>query len=333
MTQPQPICEVWRGPFLESLHLGHAVITDDTGQVIQAHGDPDVLIFPRSSAKMLQALPLVTSGAADAKGLSEMRLALSCASHSGAPLHIEAVDSWLSDLGLGEGDLRCGTEPSRDKELRHQMIRDSQAPCQIHHNCSGKHTGFLTLNQHLGGGSEYVDPDHPVQRACREAFEDVTGMTSPGFGIDGCSAPNFATSLQALARAMSFFATAHGRNDTQSRAAARLAAAMRAWPEHVAGKGRACTLLMRAAKEPLVVKTGAEGVFIAILPGRGMGIALKASDGATRASECAIAALLVSLGVVDAAHPDVARFMTPKLHNGRGMEVGYLRPAPSLFAG
>jgi L-asparaginase II len=281
---------------------------------------------------MIQALPLVTSGAADAKGLSETRLAMACASHSGAPLHVAEVNQWLADLGLSDDDLRCGPEPSRDTDLKLQMIRDNQQPCQVHNNCSGKHAGFLTLSQHLGAGPDYVDPKHAVQLACRDAFEEVTGMTSPGFGIDGCSAPNFATSLQALARAMAFFATAHSRNDPQSRAAARLAAAMRAWPEHVAGRGRACTLLMRAAKEPLVAKTGAEGVFTAILPARGMGVALKAADGATRAAECAIAAVLVQLGVLDADHPDVARFMTPTQQNRRGMDVSFIRPPHTLFA-
>ncbi|WP_116598765.1 asparaginase [Primorskyibacter marinus] len=331
MTQPQPICEAWRGPLLESQHLGHIVVCDGSGQVVQAIGDPEAVIFPRSSCKMIQALPLVTSGAADAQGLSETRLALACASHSGAPLHVAEVKRWLADLGLGDDDLRCGTEPSRDKALRFEMIRDGQKPCQVHNNCSGKHAGFLTLSQHLGAGADYVDPDHPVQTACRDAFEEVTGMTSPGFGIDGCSAPNFATSMHALARSMAFFATAHSRNDPLSRAAARLAAAMRAWPEHVAGKGRACTLLMRAAKEPLVAKTGAEGVFIAILPGRGMGIAVKAADGATRAAECAIAATLVQMDVLDADHPDVVSFMTPTLLNRRGLEVGFIRPPHTLF--
>ncbi|ETX28498.1 asparaginase [Roseivivax isoporae] len=331
-TAAVPLVEVWRGSLLESVHCGHVAISDARGEVVEAWGDPDATIFPRSSAKMIQALPLVASGAAARAGLSDAQLALSCGSHQGAPVHVDAVSRWLAALGLREEALRCGPEASRDKALRLQMIRDQEAPTQLHNNCSGKHAGFLTLARHLEAGPEYVDPDHPVQRACLEAFETVTDRTSPGFGIDGCSAPNWATPLAALARAMAVFATAHTRDDVLSQAAARLTRAMQAHPVEVAGEGRACTLMMRAARERLSLKTGAEGVFAAILPDRGLGIALKIADGATRASECAIAAILVRLGVLDAAHPDVARFLNAELTNRRGLAVGDVRPVTGLAA-
>lgn len=329
---PTPMVEIIRGDMIECQHLGHAVICDGSGDIVQAWGDPQAVVYPRSSSKMIQALPLVASGAADAFGLDEKRLALACASHEGAPIHIDEVSVWLSDLGLGEADLLCGAQPSRDKELKFQMIRDGKTPCQLHNNCSGKHAGFLTLGKHLGTGPNYVDPTHPVQKAALEVFDEVTQETSPCFGIDGCSAPNPAATMHGTARAMAFFATAHQRNDVLSKAAARLAAAMYAYPEMVAGAGRACTLLMRAAQEPLALKTGAEGYFIAILPKRGIGISLKIADGATRASNCAIAALLVRLGVVDAEHPDVKRFLNPKVKNWKGLITGEIRPAPGMLA-
>ncbi|KMK65613.1 asparaginase [Puniceibacterium sp. IMCC21224] len=329
---PAPLAEIWRGPFAESLHLGHAVICDAGGEIVEAWGDPEAVALPRSSSKMIQALPLITSGAADARGLTERQLALACASHQGAPMHVEAVQAWLGDLGLTEGDLRCGAEVTRDPDLAREMIRHDQAPCQLHNNCSGKHAGFLTLAQHLGAGPEYVAPDHPVQMACLDAFETVTGRDSDGFGIDGCSAPNHATTLHAMARAMAFFASARTRFDPLSAAAARLTTAMYNQPEMVAGTGRACTLLMGAAKEQIALKTGAEGYFVAILPERGMGLALKVQDGATRASECALAALLVRLDVVDAADPTVAAFLNPDIMNRRGMITGQIRPAAGLLS-
>jgi L-asparaginase II len=211
------------------------------------------------------------------------------------------------------------------------MIRACLCPSQLHNNCSGKHAGFLTLNRHLGAGPDYHEAEHPVQRACRDAFEEVTGRTSPGYGIDGCSAPNFATTMQGMAQAMASFATAGARSDALSRAQARLVAAMIAHPLDVAGEGRACTLMMQAAREPVALKTGAEGFFIAILPERGLGIAVKAADGATRAAECTIAALLVRLGVLSAADPDVARFLNPEIRNFRGLVTGAVRPAPGLL--
>lgn len=327
-----PLVEVHRGPIAESIHRGHVVICDGTGHVVQAWGDPAAQVLPRSSAKMIQALPLITSGAAAAHGLDKRRLALACASHQGAPVHVDAVQDWLAELGLSEDALRCGPQPSRDKDLKLEMIRAGRAPGQVHNNCSGKHAGFLTLARHLGAGPEYVDPDHPVQRACLQAFEDVTEEDSPGFGIDGCSAPNFVTTMQGMARAMAFFATAHHRDDAQSRAAASLVEAMYAYPEMVAGAGRACTVLMRAASEPVALKTGVEGYFIAILPQRGLGVAVKIADGATRAAECAIAAVLVRLGVLDAGHPDVKRFLNPAVTNRRGLVTGDIRPVAAFAA-
>lgn len=332
MSQPASLAEVWRGPFQESHHVGHAVICDGSGQILSAWGDPDAIVLPRSSSKMVQALPLLTSGAAEARGLTSEQLALACASHQGARIHVDRVNRWLSDLGLDDDALCCGPQVSRDTDLKLEMIRAHQTPCRVHNNCSGKHAGFLTLAQHLGAGPDYVDPDHPVQRACRDAFQTVTDQVSPGFGIDGCSAPNFATTMHGMARAMAWFATSGQRSDTMSAAATRLVDAMHTHPELVAGEGRACTRLMRVANEPVALKTGAEGYFIAILPTRGLGVAVKASDGATRAAECAIAALLVRLEVVDANDPEVKAFLNPAVRNWDGMVTGEIRPAPGLLA-
>ncbi len=327
MTQPIPMTELWRGPLLESLHLGHAVICDDTGQIVQSWGDPDAVIYPRSSAKMIQALPLITSGAAAKYGLDSEHLALACASHSGAHIHTDRVSAWLDHLGLSEPDLRCGPQEPQDMAARDGLILADDTPCQIHNNCSGKHCGFLTLSQHMGAGPEYLEIDHPVQQACLSAIEETTGETSPGYGIDGCSAPNFATSLVGLARSMAWFASTADRSDRSSDAAQQLTAAMIRHPELVAGETRACTELMRAMNGRAAIKTGAEAVFVAIIPDKRMGVALKITDGTTRASECAIAAILVSLGVLEADHPATRKFMNAPQYSRRGLECGIIKPA------
>lgn len=321
------LIEFWRGGLLENTHRGHAVITDEKGNVVEAWGDRDAIIFPRSSCKMLQALPLIESGAADKVGLRVDQLALSCASHYGAKIHTDRVEQWLADLGLGEADLRCGAHMPSDEPARDGLICDHAKPCQIHNNCSGKHSGFLTLNQHLGGGSEYVEIDHPVQRAVRAAFEEVTGMTSPGYGVDGCSAPNFTTSVEALARAMSFFAVANPEGSRREQAAHRLTRAMATFPELVSGEGQTCTNLMRATEGRVTVKGGADGVYVAILPEQKRGIALKIMDGSERAKDMAITALLVHCGALDKAHPVVGKYVTGPLKNWRGLVTGERRLA------
>ena len=331
MTNSEVFVEVWRGEFLECVHRGHAVICGENGSIVDAWGDPTQIILPRSSSKMIQALPLIESGAANAAGLTTEQLALACASHNGAAIHRDRVDKWLGDLDLVDSDLRCGAHIPKDREAMKALLCSDTSPCQIHNNCSGKHAGFLTLNRHLKSGPEYLEIAHPVQHAVAEAFDDVTGETNSGHAIDGCSAPNFATSLHGLARAMAFFATSHSGNSTRERAAVQLFDAMVAHPDLVAGEGRSCTELMRAMNGKVAIKTGADGVYVAIVPELKIGIALKIEDGATRASECAIAALLVRLGVLDANHPSTLKRMNTTQKNCRDLKTGTLRPAAVLL--
>lgn len=325
MTQAAPFAEIWRGPFLESVHSGHAVVCDDSGQILHAWGDPEAVVLPRSSAKMIQALPLIRSGAADAMGLDPRHLALACASHQAASLHVGIVGSWLDHLGLSDSDFRCGPAEPGDTQARNALIRADEQPCQIHHECSGKHAGFLTVNKHIGGDPDYEKPEHPVQKSCLEALESVTGVTSPGYGIDGCSVPNFATTLHGMARAMAHFAAA-----PDGSAEARLHQAMRLHPELVAGETRACTNLMRAMKGKVALKTGAEGFFIAILPDQKLGIALKAACGTKRAAECAITSILIKLGALDPDHPEALKYRNAPIENRRGIITGHIRPAASF---
>lgn len=319
-----PMVELWRGGRLESQHLGHAVICDDTGAVVESWGNPQALIYPRSSCKMIQALPLLESGAG--AGLTDRQLALACASHQGAAIHTGAVARWLADMDLSEADLRCGAHEPYDIAERNRLICSGDAACKLHNNCSGKHAGFLMLNRHLGGGPDYIEPDHPVQKAVRQAFEEVTAELSPGYGIDGCSAPNFATSIGGLARAMAAFAAADG-SDTRGAAMVKLRGAMARHPEMVAGETRACTELMQAMGGSVAIKTGAEAVFVAILPEQKLGIALKILDGTTRASEAAITALLARAGVLDAQHPAAQKRLGAPIRNCGGVVTGELRLA------
>lgn len=331
MTEPVELTEIWRGERVESLHLGHVVICGEGGGVVESWGDPETVIYPRSSAKMIQALPLVESGAAEAAGLGTEELALACASHNGAAIHTERVAAWLDRLGLGDDALRCGAHMPNDAEAAKALRCSDTAPRQVHNNCSGKHAGFLTLTRHLGAGPDYLDIGHPVQLAIREAWEDVTGEPVRGWAVDGCSAPNFATSLAGLARAMAFFAGARDNADSpRERAAARLRQAMAKHPDLVAGEGRACTELMRAMGGDVAIKTGAEGVFVAMLPALRLGVALKITDGATRAAEATIAAVLVRLGVLAADHPATRKFLDAPIVNWRGITTGYIRAGAAL---
>lgn len=329
MQNAIPMVEILRGGRLESLHHGHAVICNGKGEVIRAWGDPDAVIYPRSSCKMIQALPLMESGVGAA--LSDAQVALACASHQGAPVHTDMVTRWLAELGLSDDDLRCGAHEPYDTDARNGLVLAHEKPCQIHNNCSGKHAGFLTMTRAMKAGPEYTDIDHPLQQAILQATQEVTGETSPGFGIDGCSAPNHACTIHGLARAMGAFAVASDSGNARARAMHRLTHAMYAHPDLVAGEGRACTELMRAARAPVALKTGAEGVYIAILPTLGLGIAVKTADGNARGAEAVITGLLIHHGVLDAQHPAAQKRLSGMQRNWRGFETGQTRLVAGLI--
>jgi L-asparaginase II len=325
------LVELTRGQLIESSHRGAIAIADASGRIVLALGDVGHTVYPRSSLKPLQALPLLESGAAAAFGLSDEEVALACASHSGEPMHTERVRAWLSRLGLSVADLACGPHPIRDEPTRTAMLCAHQDPTAIHNNCSGKHTGFLTLAKHLGAPTAgYVQVDHAVQRRVQAVIAELGALegTLP-WGVDGCAAPNFALPLAAFARALASFTTPDRHSPARAAAMRRIVKAMTTYPELVSGTGRACAILMRAAQGRVAVKTGAEGVFAAIVPHRQLAIALKIDDGATRASETAMAFLLERLGLLA---PDAAaqRLVCTPILNTKDTVVGECRAAPAL---
>ena len=333
MTDAAKLVELIRGDLNESTHRGHLVVCDAGGDIIKAWGDPNAIIYPRSACKMLQALPLVESGAAKAAGLQSRHLALACASHQGAAMHTDLATEWLTGLGLSDDDLRCGPQVPSDKTARAMLRENFGQPCQIHNNCSGKHTGFLTLNKHLGGGAEYIDINHPVQKTIRAAHAEMMGAEPAFWGIDGCSAPNFSCEIGQFAHAMAKMAKPAQLGKTREAAARTLISAMIKHPLLVAGETRACSEFMIAAKGKAALKTGAEGVFAAILPEHGIGVALKIEDGNSRASEAAMAAILVRLGVLDAADPIVQkRLFRPEL-NRRKIAAARISVCQGLYKG
>jgi L-asparaginase II len=323
------LVEVTRGPLVESIHRGAIAIVDAGGALRFALGDVEIPVYPRSSLKPVQALPLVASGAADAFGLGEEEIALACASHSGEKMHTTRVAAWLKRIGCSERDLACGAHPPRDEPTWEAMIRAGEKPTRLHNNCSGKHAGFLTLARHWGIATEgYERVDHPVQQAVATALSELSGMTDLPWGVDGCTAPNFALPLSAFACALAKFADPSSLDSPRKESALRIVNAIMAYPELVSGTGRACAILMRAC-EGAAVKTGAEGFYAAIIPKIGLGIALKIHDGAGRAAETTIAALLDKLGVLSNDKRAHAILRAP-ITNTRGEIVGERRPAFAL---
>lgn len=331
------LVEVTRGPLVESRHRGAFAVVDAAGAIVASAGDIERPVYPRSAIKVFQALPLVESGAADAFGFGDAELSLACASHSGEPGHAALAASMLERAGLGPVCLECGAHWPFDPAVARDMARAGAEPTPLHNNCSGKHAGFLCTAAHLGEDvAGYVRAEHAVQRRVTAAIADVTGAAlSPDVcGTDGCSIPTYAAPLASFARGFARLAAGAGVPAERARAGRRLIEACMARPWEMSGTGRVCRSLMEAAPGRIFAKTGAEGVFCGALPERGLGFALKIDDGATRAAECLVAALLAEL--VRAPEPDLAARLdalaAPVLRNWEGVEVGGLRPTPAVAA-
>ncbi|HUG63091.1 MAG TPA: asparaginase, partial [Methylomirabilota bacterium] len=331
------LVETTRGRLVECRHRGAAVVVDAGGRVVFAIGDVERPVFPRSAVKAFQALPLIESGAADRFGFGDAELALSMASHNAEDRHVATARAMLDAAGLNEGCLECGPQwPERgpDQAVLHRMGAKAG---RIHNNCSGKHAGFLCSSVALGRDpAGYVRPEHPMMRDIVAAVEAMTGAPHgpDNRGVDGCSIPTFAIPLTAIARGFARFATGEGLPPERARAAERMRRAAAAEPFMVAGTGRFCTRAMELFGEAAFVKTGAEGVFIAALPGRGLGSALKIDDGAARASEVAIAAMLrviLQIGGDDRRAAGLAALERPAITSRAGETSGEIRPAAAFL--
>ena len=332
MTNPVLI-EVTRGPLVESRHRGAVAVCDAQGKTALALGDVAIPVFPRSAVKALQALPLIEQGAADRFGLSDEQLALACASHSGEAAHVAGVERMLAKAGLKPSDLSCGAHWPIAQAAAAAVAR-SGTPSPLHNNCSGKHAGFLCVARAIGADpAGYWRPEHPVQRLVRGVLEDFTGASlgEASCAIDGCSVPTWAVPLHHLAQGFAKFATGDGVSPERARAAARLRQACAKAPWFVAGSGRFCTDIMQLFGERVFVKTGAEGVYCAALPREGLGIAVKCDDGASRAAQAMIAAVIARFLPLPASERAVLeRFVAPVQRNWNGFEVGQMRVTEAL---
>ncbi|RWM38808.1 asparaginase [Mesorhizobium sp.] len=333
MTNPV-LVEVLRGAVVESAHRGVVSVFDADGKPVLEIGDTARPVFPRSAVKAIQALPLVESGAADAYGFGNRELALACASHSGEPAHVELAMAMLAKAGLDKSALECGAHWPSSHDATIALARAGDLPNALHNNCSGKHSGFLCTCVHSGIAYRgYVKAGHALQEMVRDAMQSVTGAAHDidHCGTDGCSIPTYAVPLKSFALSFARMATGRGFAPERAKAAKRLLSACMAEPFLVAGTGKADLALMQAAPGRIFVKTGAEGVYCAAIPELGLGIALKCDDGAGRASEVMIAAVLAKLLRSDEAlAAKLTEIAHPAIESRIGAKVGSLRPTAAL---
>jgi len=327
-TAPEhvPLIRTTRGGFPECVHMGSIAVVDADGRLIAGAGDARGLNFTRSALKPLQALGFVQDGGMVRFGFDSHMLALMCASHGGEAIHVKIAQRMLERVGASEADLRCGCHPPSYYTHTSTSPPSGARFNQLHNNCSGKHAGFLAFcRMHGQPLARYLDPDSPLQQRVRANVEHFAGHKDLPMGIDGCSAPNFAMPLSALAQ--TFCRIALG----QAPELAAMAYAMTRHPDLVSGTARGDLMLMLTGSGDWVSKIGADGVQAIGIRSKGIGIAIRVADGNRRALHVATVGVLQQLGLLDdpAATP-MARMDERVIRNYRGIDVGRVEPLFSL---
>lgn len=291
---------VSRGGIVESRHSIKAVIVDSKGKVVDSWGDVDSLVYPRSAIKAMQALAFIEMGGAEQFGFTEEEIAICCASHNGEVSHVDVVDGMLRKIGATEQDFECGCHWPMRAETSYELAAKGKIPSALHNNCSGKHAGMLGFAKVLGVPSQgYTQIDHEVQKRIATTMAEMCeyDYSKAPWSPDGCSAPTWAIPLTNLALAFAKFADPSGLSPARQTACKTLFDAVIAMPFMVAGTERYCTDMMHILDDKVFLKVGAEGVYIAAIPDLKLAIALKCEDGATRAAESVMTALLDYVGI------------------------------------
>ena len=316
-----------RGGQVESQHRGAWVVVDSLGEVLDGDGDKREPVFARSATKSMQALPLLESGAAEHFGVSVRELALAISSHNAEPCHTEPIAALLGRLGLSVADLGCGPASPGDPEARRQLFASGAPPSPLHHNCSGKHTGFLALALHLGDDpADYLDPESAGQLAVRAAMCELCNLREEDFSvaIDGCSAPTYRLPLNRLATGIARVTNPGDLEPERREACERITAAAATHPELIAGHHkRLCTDLARVTKGRLFPKVGAEAVYVVGEVGADRAYALKVDDGSSAAMNQIVVEHLFRLGWLSRnEHDELEAWHDKRLFNAAGREVG-----------
>jgi L-asparaginase II len=326
------LAESVRGGVVESVHEGVVAMANADGRLVASWGDAEMVTFPRSSLKPIQAVGLVESGAFDALGLEEKHLAIACASHRAEPEQVALVGEWLQRLGLEENMLRCGPDLPSNETAAEAHLRAGGERSRVFHNCSGKHCGFLALAWHKGWDlGSYTDLAHPGQRLFLDVLSELLGRNAASLpaAIDGCTLPTIAMSVADTARAFARFAAARVATPERRAAILRIQAAMRARPDLLSGRDQPTETIVRHTQGRIIMKTGAEGFLVAMSPDDGLAVTLKIADGNSRGRMLVLIEALRATGLVTEADAEVLRTkLAVPVKDSGGSQVGYVRACP-----
>lgn len=321
------LIHVYRGQYVESIHYGSVAVVDAKGTLLKSAGDAYFKTFIRSSAKPIQAMPVIFSGAAEKYGFTVRELAVMCASHSGEAIHVETVRSILNKIGVPEEKLSCGVHAPYHKPTADAMLHAGVQPTSIHCNCSGKHSAMLTLCAFYGWDLDtYIQVEHPVQQMMIDVMSAVAEVPRDDFwlGVDGCGVPVFGLPLYNMALSYARLSQPDTLPVKYQEPARVLTKAMYTEPMLVAGTDRFCTDLMRVMKGKVIAKAGAEAIYCVGFVGLGIGLAVKVNDGGPRGKELVVLKAMEDLGLISQEEmAQLERYRHPEVKNHHQVITGH----------
>ena len=286
---------ITRGKTLESLHEIKCYIGSLNGKTIFSTNNEKDVIFPRSSIKIFQGIPFSASNAIKLYNLNKKQIALSCSSHCGENFHIRELKNWLKKVNLKISDLKCGIHNPIHQQSSNKLYLSGRQPNQIYNNCAGKHLAMLTsciVNNFPI--KNYVDFDHPHQKNIRKVFSKFTEhiISKKHYGIDGCSAPQYAFTIKNLGKALSNLLNSYNGNFEYSENIQTMINAILDNPKFIGGSNNLDSNLIKISNRNIFCKGGAEGVFLFVHLKKEIFGILKVKDGNERALSSTMYALL-----------------------------------------
>lgn len=320
------IAKVYRGDTVDLTHIGHIAVVDYTGKILYYYGNPHRTTFARSSAKPIQAIPTIESGAVDAYGITDKELALFCASHSGEAFHTDAVKSVLKKAGLDEKYLQCGVHDPIAGYVTQELKNKGLKAESIHCNCSGKHAGMLITAKHLREDLDtYYQSQHPVQKRIMKTLSEVCQYDEDKIitAIDGCGVPVHALPLYKFAQGFARLSKPEVLGNKRQKVVSRIINAMTSYPEMVAGTDRICTDLMAICGDKLFAKAGASAYYAIGLKDKGIGLTFKMEDGNRNILAAMVLETLRQLEIItDKELNQLDKYLVKEIRNHKNEIVG-----------
>jgi len=321
------IAKEYRGTLADLYHYGHIAVVDTEGNILWSLGEPERVVYARSSAKLFQAIPVIESGAVDAYGITDSELSLICASHRGEPFHTDGALSILNKAGLDESYLQCGTHYPYAPYMETKLKIEGKQPTEVHNNCSGKHSGFLITAKKLGESlDDYYALHHPRQKEVTAVLAEMCDYPADKIeiAIDGCGMPVHAMPLYKFAQGLARMSKPDTLNNTRAESVKRITNAITTHPEMINGTDGFTTELMQAFGDRLFSKSGANAYYAVGIKDKGIGIVVKMEDGASAIVPIAVIEVLVQIGVITREEADKLPNHKPVsvLRNHKKEEIG-----------